>query len=68
MLDDQEKIKHIIEGIYKKLKLYYYYDKTLLHIKIKIAEFEANPEFEQKLNLLVTAIFSNDNSYFLNLI
>ena len=40
MFDDYEKNLIMLEGAYKKLKSYYYYDKSLLFIKRKIACFE----------------------------
>ena len=36
-----EHMKSMLQGAYKKLKSYYFYDKTLLFIKKKIAEFES---------------------------
>ena len=37
-----EQMKSMLQGAYKKLKSYYFYDKTLLFIKKKIAEFESD--------------------------
>ena len=45
MFDDIQVIEQAIEGTYKKLKSYYYYDKTLLHIKNKIVDFETGNSF-----------------------
>lgn len=62
-------IKHMLEGSYKKLKSYYYYDKTLLYIKKKIAEFESDQNtFPQVFDLLATAIIQRNTAYFDNLI
>ena len=52
MYRDAEEALKVIEGVYKKLKSYYYYDKTLLHIKKSIAEYEANDGFRERLTLL----------------
>ena len=44
---------------YRKLKTHYYYDNTDLHMRRKIADFEADSNFEQKLKNLMDSL--NDN-------
>ncbi|WP_270206175.1 reverse transcriptase domain-containing protein, partial [Clostridium butyricum] len=53
----------------KKLKSYYYYDKTLLYIKDKIAEFEYDNElFNESLKLIANNLVSHNEEYFDELI
>jgi hypothetical protein len=40
IFNDIEKNKVMLEGSYKKLKSYYYYNKNFLFMREKIAEFE----------------------------
>jgi hypothetical protein len=40
MFEDHNKNLNMLKGAYKKLKSFYYYDKSILHIKLKIACFE----------------------------
>lgn len=42
-----------IEEAYRKLKAHFYYDNTNHHMRRKIADFEANPNFFNKLSDLV---------------
>ena len=59
----------MLEGAYKKLKSYFYYDKTMLFMKSKISEFESDePQFQSRLKSLGMAIFSMDNAFFEDLI
>lgn len=59
----------MLQGAYKKLKSYYFYDKTLLFIKRKIAEFEADDNrFEKAFDILANKLISEDISYFEKLI
>ena len=59
----------MVEGAYKKLKSYLYYDKTLVFSKLKLAQFESNREyFEKGLNAIANALNSKDTEYFLTLI
>ena len=39
---DYTDIQEMLEGAYKKLKSYFYYDKTMLFMKSKISEFESD--------------------------
>lgn len=68
MFKDANEVSTIVEGTYKKLKTYYYYDKTLLNIKRSIVEFEAGDDFQDRLFLLSKKIFEKDVNYFYELI
>lgn len=60
-----EQMKKMLHGAYKKLKSYYFYDKTLLFIKKKIAEFESDDTlFSQTFDKLTEALVSEDKGYF----
>ena len=48
MFDNIENNKKMILGAYKKLKSYYYYDKTILYNKVKLASWESNPTLMNK--------------------
>lgn len=62
-------INTMLEGAYKKLKSYYYYDKTLLFIKKQIAEFESDDEkFKRTFDELANALVNEDEAYFAKLI
>lgn len=62
-------INTMLEGAYKKLKSYYYYDKTLLFIKKQIAEFESDDEkFKRTFDELANALVNEDEAYFEKLI
>ena len=64
-----EQVKNMLQGAYKKLKSYYFYDKTLLFIKKKIAEFESDDHiFEHTFDVLAHALTSEDMAYFDSLI
>ncbi|HPR78738.1 MAG TPA: hypothetical protein PLR69_09075 [Candidatus Limiplasma sp.] len=66
---DYTDIQEMLEGAYKKLKSYFYYDKTMLFMKSKISEFESDePQFQSRLKSLGMAIFSMDNAFFEDLI
>lgn len=59
----------MLEGSYKKLKAYYYYDKSLLYIKRKIACFESSKEtFSITFSKLANSLKDNDTYYFESLI
>lgn len=64
MFKNKEEFIKGIEGCYKKLKSYYYYDKTLLHIKKRIVEYEANIDFKERLCILAQKLMENDKDYF----
>ena len=64
-----EHMKSMVQGAYKKLKSYYFYDKTLLFIKKKIAEFESDDGcFQQTFDVLAKALISENSAYFEELI
>eukprot|EP00831_Metopus_contortus_P043304 TRINITY_DN34781_c0_g1_i1.p5 TRINITY_DN34781_c0_g1~~TRINITY_DN34781_c0_g1_i1.p5 ORF type:complete len:113 (+),score=16.54 TRINITY_DN34781_c0_g1_i1:696-1034(+) len=64
MFDSLDNVRYMVEGSYKKLKSYYYYDKTLLYIKMKIVEFEADEKFKDKLEILSKNLFEDNQEYF----
>lgn len=65
MFGDYNNNLTMIEGAYKKLKSYYYYDKTLLYIKKKIAYFESSKNsFNETLSKLASSLQHNDIEYF----
>lgn len=64
MFDSLDNVRYMVEGSYKKLKSYYYYDKTLLYIKMKIVEFEADEKFNDKLEILSKNLFEDNLEYF----
>lgn len=68
MFDNLQDVEHIIEGTYKKLKSYFYYDKTLLHIKNRIVNFETDGFFENRLKELSKKLVEEDQEYFDELI
>lgn len=62
-------ISSMVKGAYKKLKSFYFYDKTLVYIKKKIALFESdNEEFTSALSKLADAIHNEDTAFFDTLI
>ena len=44
MFKDVDKTRLMVQGAYRKLKSYYYYNKFFLVMRKKIADFESNPE------------------------
>ena len=40
----------LVEWAYKKLKQNNYYDKTALFLRHRLVEFEAGPDFEDRMN------------------
>ncbi len=64
MFDSLDNVRYMIEGAYKKIKSYYYYDKTLLYIKMKIVEFEADEKFNNNLEMLSKNLFEDNIEYF----
>ena len=63
MFDDIQVIEQAIEGTYKKLKSYYYYDKTLLHIKNKIVDFETGNSFTDRMKKLCKNLYEEKQEY-----
>jgi hypothetical protein len=69
MFDNYDNNIVMLEGAYKKLKAYYYYDKSLLYIKKKIAYFEYQPDAVSHTFLkLANCLKDNDEAYFESLI
>ena len=68
MFDDIQVMEQVIEGTYKKLKSYYYYDKTLLHIKNRIVDFETGNFFTDKMSRLSKNLYEENQEYFEQLI
>lgn len=68
MFDSIQDVEQIIEGTYKKLKSYYYYDKTLLHIKNKIVDFETEDSFTDSMKILSKNLYEENQDYFEQLI
>ncbi len=65
MFDNYENNVVMLEGAYKKLKAYYYYDKSLLYIKRKIAYFESSKDtFLSTFSKLANGLKDNDSAYF----
>lgn len=53
MFENIEKNKKMILGAYKKIKSYYYYDKTILYNKVILAMWESSSQlFERRVNRL----------------
>lgn len=67
MFDDIQAMEQIIEGTYKKLKSYYY-DKTLVHIKNRIVDFETGNSFTDRMKELSKNLFEENQEYFEELI
>ena len=54
----------MLKNCFLKAKTFLCYDKTLLHLKIKIAEFENDPNFENNLYELSEKLLCKDREYF----
>ena len=53
MFESYENNREMVLGAYRKLKSYYYYDKTILYNKMSLAMWESNPHsFESRVNRL----------------
>lgn len=69
LFDDKEVTLKMVKGSFKKFKSRIFYDKTLLFIKKKVAEFESNREnFFSCLENIACALNKSDYSYFESLI
>lgn len=69
MFYEYNKIHTMVVGAYKKLKSHYYYDKTLMDIKYKIAMFESDYEkFKLDIDKLTINILNENTEYFDDLI
>lgn len=59
MFDSFEQNKAMIVGAYKKLKSYYYYDKTILYNKMRLATWQhGTKEFNQQVDALANFMCS----------
>lgn len=65
---DEQKIDVMVDGAYKKLKSYYYYDKTLLFIKKGIAIYETSIDFNDRMKVLKENLLKENEMYFNQLI
>lgn len=63
MFEDFEKNKEMIIGSYHKFKSYYHYNKSILFMKKKIAEFENDSEEMEKTISLLAQIIKNPSLY-----
>lgn len=73
MFNDRKSCIQMLEGSYRKLKSYYYYNKNYVIIREKIAKFEADREamlssFEELYQLLMNPTCKESNSYFHHLL
>ena len=69
IFDNFEKTLFMVEGAYKKLKSHYFYDKTLLFIKYKIAAFESDRNnFNKVLNDISNNLITKNADYFYDLL
>lgn len=68
LFSDPQKTKIMVEGAYKKLKAHFFYDKTQLFMKSKIADFEHDEDsFKKNIILITNALKDNDENYFYSL-
>lgn len=65
---DLQKTYRILKNCFLKVKTFICYDKTLLHLKMKIAEFENDPQFDAYFQELASRLENQDLDYFNNLI
>lgn len=65
MFADNVKVSKMVGGAFKKLKSYYFYDKTILFIKHKIAVFESDRvNFQLTLEKITNSLINQDIEYF----
>lgn len=63
MFESIEHNKKMIVGAYKKLKSYFYYDKTILYNKVSLSTWEADPDsFDLRVDSLAKFMCSLENS------
>ena len=68
MFEDKEQNRKMVIGAYKKLKSYFYYDKTILYNKMRLAtwesdEIEMNKRIEDLADFLSTLEMDCDYEY-----
>jgi Reverse transcriptase (RNA-dependent DNA polymerase). len=72
MFENIDNNKKMIIGAYKKLKSYYYYDKTILYNKMRLAMWESNAnEMEErvtKLAYFMTSLENEVDNHYLNML
>ena len=51
-------VDSVIENVYRKFKSYVYYDSSALHLRHKLANYESDEHFEEKLNYIGEVINS----------
>ena len=62
MFESVENNRKMILGAYRKLKSYYYYDKTILYNKISLAMWESDSHsFENRVNRLAKFMCTLEN-------
>jgi len=62
MFEDLNSTVQMLEGAYRKLKTYYYYNKNFIIIREKIAQFESNYlEMDSTLRKLATCLMDVTN-------
>ena len=54
IFNNRKKTLNMVEGAYKKLKSYLYYDKTLIFAKKRVAELEKDREYFQTILAEIT--------------
>lgn len=59
-----KELQTMVNGAYRKLKSYYYYDKTLLYIKKSLAQFEAGKGFQECLQEIGLNLYLENQAYF----
>lgn len=64
MFKDEEKNESMLYGAYNKLKSYYHYNKNLLFLKKKIAEFEEEDKKMQASMKMLAKILVNPLKYY----
>ena len=69
LFDDINTTKNMVEGAYKNLKSYIYYDKTMVYIKKRISELESSfDNLDIVLEKISNALVNKEDSYFEELI
>lgn len=65
MFENIEKNRIMIDGAYKKIKSFFYYDKTMLYNKMQLATWEQNMEHnkDELANFMLTLEKNTDTDY-----
>lgn len=64
----EDSIEKIVMCCYRKYKTFLYYSKGFDFMKLKLVDFESNPDFQTNLKDLATALRKGDYKYFENFI